>query len=59
MIHNLDIFGTWLFWLLVLLFMMYAFESDVIGCGMLIIFFSGIYIFGVVMFALMARAVLK
>jgi hypothetical protein len=59
MIHNLDIFGTWLFWLLMLLFMMYTFESDVIGCGMLILFFSGIYIFGVVMFALMARAVLK
>ena len=40
MIRNLDIFSPWLFWLFMLLFMMYVFGSDVIGCAMLIIFFG-------------------
>jgi len=59
MVRDVDIYGAWLFWLFVLLFLMCAFRSDIIGCVMLVVYFGGIISFCLGMLLTIAYAVLN
>lgn len=59
MVRDVDVFGAWLFWLFVLLFLTCAFGSDLIGCAMLVVYFAGLITFCMGALAMMARALLN
>jgi hypothetical protein len=59
MIRDVDVFGTWLFWLFMLLFLTCAFGSDFIGCAMLVVYLGGIISFCMLLLGALAHGVLN
>ena len=59
MVRDVDVFGAWLFWVFVLLFLACGFGSDIIGCVMLVVYFGGIITFCLGAIASIGYAVLN
>jgi hypothetical protein len=59
MVRDVDVFGAWLFWLFMLLFLMCAFGSDFIGCAMLVVYLGGLISFCMLLLGAIAHGVLN
>ena len=57
--REVDVYGAWLFWVFVLLFLACGFGSDIIGCVMLVVYFGGIITFCLGAIASIGYAVLN